>query len=337
MSHNSAIVASILKAGAVSHIVTASEDDSRIRYVYFAYGSNIDDNQVKNRTPGAVFMGRGILHGYKLTFCSHSVRWGGGVANIEKDPGSTVYGVLWGFSKLHLSMMDVYEGYPEHYLREIVPVTVLDDVKMSPMSKVASKGTQVPSIVYAMRNPKDYRDVCAASPLYLGQIERGYVKHRLPVSALHAANEEARKHEIGWNKLDDQMDQLKNTRRITHKATAGHIEVTDLVESLRDGGGHPELAPNGDVLLKKNDKETNVLSTKVREIIRILQRDPTRAMKVCIESSTNVPNDRKCVVIKNNSMVEGSWILTTKELVELFEHKDYFPVELQLTSEEHSR
>lgn len=336
MSRNSALVASILSARDVNYIVTASQASSRIRYVYFAYGSNIDDNQVKNRTPGAVFLGRGVLHGYKLTFCSHSVRWGGGVANIEKSPGDTVYGVLWGFSRAHIEMMDVYEGYPNDYLREVVQVTALDDVKLSPMSKVAGKGTQIPSIVYAMRNPKDYGDVCAASPLYLGQIERGYVKHRLPVSALHKANEEARKKEIGWNKLDDQMDQLKNTKRIAHKVTAGHIEIKDLVESLRDGGGHPELAPNGEVLIKKSDKDTAILSSKVREIIRVLQRDPTRAMKVCIESSTNVPNNRKCVVIKNNSMVEGSWILTTKELVELFEHKDYFPVELQLTSEETS-
>jgi hypothetical protein len=59
-------------------------------------------------------------------------------------------------------------------------------------------------------------------------------------------------------------------------------------------------------------------------------------MKVAIEMNTNVPNNKRTVTIKNNSMIEGSWILTTQELAELFDHKDYFPVELQLTTEETS-
>jgi D-arabinose 1-dehydrogenase-like Zn-dependent alcohol dehydrogenase len=93
-----------------------------------------------------------------------------------------------------------------------------------------------------------------------------------------------------------------------------HLSIRDLAKELINVGVTPTIVHDP---AKK--------STKVAEIIKILKRDPTNAMKVCVEPNTFVPNHMKSVVVKNNSMVEGSWILTTKELEELFNHKDYFP------------
>lgn len=305
-----------------------------IKFIYFAYGSNLDAAQVAARTPGAVFLGRGVLPGFRLTFSSHSARWGGGVANVVADKASSVYGVMWGFSLHHIKQMDVFEGFPNDYTRIVAPIKSLDTFKLPQGSRV-SAGELCKGIVYQMRNAQDIHDLCPASDLYYGQIERGYKKYGFPTGKLNAAQQFSETHEIGWAKLDDQMLGLK-IPKISHKVTAGHISVSDIVEHLQSHGIRHVIAPDGSILVPKDAPTHGTLSPKVREIIQILQRDPSNSMRVCIESNTNVPNRMKSVVVKNNSLVEGSWILTTKELEELFDHKDYFPVELQLTTEEQS-
>lgn len=308
----------------------------QLKYVYFAYGSNLDNDQVARRTPGAVFLGRGILHGYRLTFCSHSIRWGGGVANIEKAPGESVYGVMWAFSRKHIVQMDEYEGFPTDYDRVVERIESLDPISFPGRPKELPKEAKIPAIVYVMKRKQDYADLCPASPLYFNQIAFGYKKHSFPLSKLEEANAYSKEHEIAWNRIDDQMDQLKNTLRLGYKATAAHLSILELTKSLTERGIRHVIAPDGSILVPKDSKTHEDLSSKVQEIIKILQRDPTNSMKVAIEMNTNVPNNKRTVTIKNNSMIEGSWILTTQELAELFDHKDYFPVELQLTTEETS-
>lgn len=58
--------------------------------LYFAYGSNINLNQMARRCPGAEVIGPATLNGYRLAFRAQS-----GVATIIPAPTKQVKGLLW--------------------------------------------------------------------------------------------------------------------------------------------------------------------------------------------------------------------------------------------------
>ena len=62
--------------------------------LYFAYGSNINLQQMGYRCPGAEIFGPAVLEGYDLVFRGGSRR-GSGVATVIPKEGSQVYGLLW--------------------------------------------------------------------------------------------------------------------------------------------------------------------------------------------------------------------------------------------------
>jgi len=86
--------------------------------LYFAYGSNMDLNQMAFRCPDAEVLETVRLEGYRLAFRSN----GGnrGVATILPDPDSHVDGVLWEISPEDERNLNFYEGFPPA-LREAHP------------------------------------------------------------------------------------------------------------------------------------------------------------------------------------------------------------------------
>ena len=87
-------------------------DQIDTRQYYFAYGSNMDPRQMKDRCPDAVPSGIGVLSEFKLTFDYWSKRRKCYVANITADAsvGSKVWGVLWSVTDDNLLALDGYEG-----------------------------------------------------------------------------------------------------------------------------------------------------------------------------------------------------------------------------------
>ena len=57
--------------------------------LYFAYGSNINLDQMQYRCPDATVYGQAVLDNYDLRFR------GSGVATVEPKEGACVYGLLW--------------------------------------------------------------------------------------------------------------------------------------------------------------------------------------------------------------------------------------------------
>lgn len=53
---------------------------------YFAYGSNMDINQMKDRCPDAEFMNVAYLKGYRFVYDGYSKKRRGAVANIVAKP-----------------------------------------------------------------------------------------------------------------------------------------------------------------------------------------------------------------------------------------------------------
>ena len=64
--------------------------------LYFAYGSNLNRQQIKSRCPGSKYIKNYYLPGYKLSFSwKPTRRQSTGVANIVKKAGSKVPGTIY--------------------------------------------------------------------------------------------------------------------------------------------------------------------------------------------------------------------------------------------------
>jgi gamma-glutamylcyclotransferase (GGCT)/AIG2-like uncharacterized protein YtfP len=90
--------------------------------LYFAYGANMDERQMRDRVPSVRLLGAGLLDGFRLEFDVYSTKWEGGAANLELDPDSHVWGVLWEVPDEEMGGLDAYQGHPTFFRREDVSV-----------------------------------------------------------------------------------------------------------------------------------------------------------------------------------------------------------------------
>lgn len=88
--------------------------------MYFAYGSNINLDQMAYRCPAAQVVGPVVLEGYELLFRGNAS--GNGVATIKPKEGQQVHGLLWRITPGCERSLDLYEGYPHLYEKESVAV-----------------------------------------------------------------------------------------------------------------------------------------------------------------------------------------------------------------------
>ena len=138
--------------------------------LYFAYGSNINLDQMAHRCPDATPVGPVMLENYELLFRGMTNH--GGVATIHPKHGSYVYGLMWKLTPECEKSLDHYEGYPHLYRKE--QVTVFD-----------AKGQEVSVMVYIMNDR--YRSPSIPSDAYYLGIREGYRQNRLPVKHLEKA------------------------------------------------------------------------------------------------------------------------------------------------------
>ena len=89
------------------------------KYLYFAYGSNLNKEQMKYRCPKAIAIGGYYLNHYKLVFRS--------VADIEEEVDSICPIGIWEVTKDCLKQLDAYEGYPKLYRKKISSLYVNPD------------------------------------------------------------------------------------------------------------------------------------------------------------------------------------------------------------------
>ena len=86
------------------------------RELYFAYGSNLNREQMRWRCPDAEPVRPCYVRGYRLAERKY--------ADIEKDDRSVVYGALYSITAADLAALDRYEGYPDGYTRRKVAVVL---------------------------------------------------------------------------------------------------------------------------------------------------------------------------------------------------------------------
>ena len=79
---------------------------------YFAYGSNLNQKQMKERCPDSKPLFTAVLPNYKLVFVGWSRQWHGGVASIKSYRGERVRGAIYEVTEACLQRLDRYEsGY----------------------------------------------------------------------------------------------------------------------------------------------------------------------------------------------------------------------------------
>ncbi|MGV1793567.1 gamma-glutamylcyclotransferase family protein [Rhizobium sp. A37_96] len=124
--------------------------------LYFAYGSNMDPQQMSERCPSAEVVGIGYLPDHCLCFPRLSKNRGCGVSSVEPSPGRATWGVVYRLTKEDLASLDKSEGYKSErhedqnsYNR--VPVTiVIDDTPTKACTYVAvgQANAPLPSLEY---------------------------------------------------------------------------------------------------------------------------------------------------------------------------------------------
>jgi cation transport regulator ChaC len=140
---------------------------------YFAYGSNMLEEEMAKLCPATTFRFRGTacLREHRLAFTRRSKRSHGGVADVVPAEGDSVWGVLYEIGPPCLGALDRKEGYPHAYLRQPVIVQAAD-----------GEAATIPAFTYVVveREPKTVTPL----PEYVELIIRGAEQRQLPKSYL---------------------------------------------------------------------------------------------------------------------------------------------------------
>jgi len=144
--------------------------DKKVK-LYGAYGSNMNLEQMSHRCPKAKVIGAGILEGYKLTFRGKYK----GVANIEPCKDKLVPIILWEITEDCETALDLYEGFPNLYIKKQVEVMV--------------EGKPIKTMVYIMAG--EYTNMVAApTEYYFNVIAKGYSDNGIDLKPLQIAYSE---------------------------------------------------------------------------------------------------------------------------------------------------
>jgi gamma-glutamylcyclotransferase len=136
------------------------------QFWYFAYGSNLDPDQIAKRTHHAGEIKLCWVDGYKIKFNKRSMD-GTGKANITPQAGGKVWGVLYQCDAQFLSEMDKHEGVQRgHYIRMDLCVQCTGERDVKATTYVAGQSFIADSLL--------------PSNVYLDTILRGAKHHGLP-------------------------------------------------------------------------------------------------------------------------------------------------------------
>lgn len=135
--------------------------------LYFAYGSNINLEQMAERCPDATPVGPVMLDNYELLFR------GGGFATIAPCEGGQVQGLLWEITPRSERSLDIYEGYPRFYEKQTVPVR-------------DGQGRELQVMAYVMTGERS-RIPSLPSKYYYTGIAEGLRQNNMPLEPLEQA------------------------------------------------------------------------------------------------------------------------------------------------------
>lgn len=136
--------------------------------LYFAYGANMNSDQINQRAPGAKVVGVAALDGYDLAFFGRSERWDGGLENAVRQPGATLWGVVYELSGPAFDRLDAWQG---------VRLDGTGDYFHSSADLRAIDGRTIAALMY---RKSSLGDAVTPSAEYLDHIVAGARAHGLP-------------------------------------------------------------------------------------------------------------------------------------------------------------
>ncbi|HEX9975905.1 MAG TPA: gamma-glutamylcyclotransferase family protein [Dehalococcoidales bacterium] len=123
--------------------------------LYFAYASNLNKKQMRERCPESRPKVTATLPNYRLVFLGWSREWRGGKASIRLSRGEKVPGAIYDVSEQCLRQLDKYESSYDR-----LKVTVFTDT-----------GEAVPVVTYIKAGQAEETK---PSPEYVAIIQQGY-------------------------------------------------------------------------------------------------------------------------------------------------------------------
>jgi len=117
--------------------------------LYFAYGSNMNWKQMRERCPSSRFVGIAVLRDHKLAFTRESDDRSCGVADVVAENGTQVWGVVYEIADLDVGKLDASEGFRpgrdknSYYRRECL--VFLDGEDQRPLTVSAYFGDPQPN------------------------------------------------------------------------------------------------------------------------------------------------------------------------------------------------
>ena len=125
---------------------------------YFAYGSNMNPDRIRERIPGARLVGKAIIKGWKLAERLY--------ADIERSRGSRVEGVGYLVNETERFRLDSYEGYPHIYGYIHVDAWLDAEHKVSAFTYAMTEATKKER--EGKEYPRSYRLICSAGAHWHG-------------------------------------------------------------------------------------------------------------------------------------------------------------------------
>ena len=164
------------------------------RRLYIAYGSNLNIQQMQRRCPTAKVVATAALKDWRLRFRGEHPY--GAVATIEPQESSHVPVLIWDIRPSDEKALDVYEGYPRLYRKEMLTVTV--------------NGEDTEAMVYIMN--ADQMDYAVPSQMYFNTIVQGYQENNLDLAVLfEAAYRIERRSHMMTKKIKEQILAVRDT------------------------------------------------------------------------------------------------------------------------------
>jgi hypothetical protein len=143
--------------------------------LYFAFGSNLDPDQIAERCPHHRVVGLAALRDHRLGFPLFSNSWGGGVASVQLHHGDAVWGIVYDLTDDDLEALDGFEGFRasgnQHNVHDRTTVTV--DLERPDDGSIPRR-VRCETYIARPSNPSP------PSRRYLDTIVKGARHHRLP-------------------------------------------------------------------------------------------------------------------------------------------------------------
>ncbi|MEY3811166.1 MAG: hypothetical protein RIT11_192 [Pseudomonadota bacterium] len=201
---------------------------------YFAYGSNMSYEQMKERCPGSKYLGVARLNGYKLDFTKMSTIRGGGVADIVESVDDCVYGILYSITDSDLAVLDVKE---KGYKRQILTCFKYDDLlDYNPL-----KGSDVEALVYTVVNKS--ADTIPPSMEYLKIILDAAFSSMFPTKYQNMI------YRFGYPNYNERLQKAID-QFVSYQTLVSEGNFPEVVKDQEEWGG-ANLVITGDILRKE--------------------------------------------------------------------------------------